>query len=114
MTAISYQNWYVGMTAPIWDIPLATDAGNENLTGITTSNITMIFRNTNVRPSTDTVGTGTFYIKNVYPGELYYKPSIADVANPFSGFLIVRILFGPSFSAADEIIYDYLPFVITA
>ncbi len=114
MTATSYQAWYAGQTSPIWDIPLATDAGNEDLTGVSTGNITLIFRNTSVRPTVDTVGTGTFYIKSVNPGELYYKPSVADVASAFNGVIIIKILFPPSFSATDEVVYDYLGFTITA
>lgn len=113
MPSISYTPWYVGMTAPIWDIPLATDSGNEDLTGISPSNITLIFRNTSVRPTVDTPGTGTFYIKSVNPGELYYKPSIADVASAFSGVIIIKIAFPPSYGAADLIEYDPLNFVLS-
>src|SRR5712692_5787350 len=113
MTAVSYQAWYVGMTAPIWDIPLATDSGNENLIGISPSNITLIFRNTSVRPSVDTVGTGIFTIKSVSPGELFYKLSVDDVANAFSGFVIVKIAFPPSYGPADIIEYDPIPFVLS-
>ena len=114
MANISYQAWYQFQTYPIWDIPLTTDNGNEDLTNISVNNITMIFRNTSTRPSTDTVGTGTFYIKNTNPGELLYKPSIADVASTFTGFLIVRIVFPPSYGPADLVAYDPVSFTISA
>lgn len=114
MANVSYQPWYVLDTFPGWSIPLATDNGVEDLTGINTNDITLIFRNTSVRPSVDTVGTGTFTITNVKPATLLYKPSAADVASAFSGFIIIRILFPPSFGPADEVVYDPLPFVISA
>lgn len=110
---ISYQPWPIAQTYPVWDIPLATDSGNEDLTNISTANITMIFRNTSVRPTIDTIGTGTFFIKSINPGELYYKPSIADVASAFNGLLIVKILFPPSYGPADEVLYDGISFVIS-
>lgn len=112
-TITSYQPWPVAQTYPVWDIPLATDSGNEDLTNISVSNITMIFRNTSVRPTQDTVGTGTFFIKAVNPGELYYKPSVADVASAFSGLLIVKIAFPPSYGAADLVEYDPINFVLS-
>lgn len=114
MANVSYQPWYVLDTFPGWSIPLATDNNVEDLTGINTNDITLIFRNTSVRPSVDTVGTGTFTITNAKPAILFYKPSAADVASPFSGVIIIRILFPPSFSSADLVTYDPIPFTISA
>lgn len=110
----SYQPIYVGQTYPVWDFPLTIDGGYEDLTNISVNNISLIFRNTSVRPSVDTPGTGTFSIKMIYPGELYYKPSIADVASAFTGVIIIKIMFYPSYGIADLAIYDPIPFIITA
>jgi hypothetical protein len=114
MAATSYQNWYVGQTYPSWDITLNTDAGPDDLTGVSASNFTMIFSNTSVRPAVDTTGTGTFTIKTVYPAEILYKPSQADVASAFNGVLIIQAYFPPSNTNADEVVYDPIPFAITA
>lgn len=114
MATVSYQNWYVSQTYPSWDIPLTTDGGVEDLTGVSSSNFTMIFRATNVVPPVDTIGTGTFSIKVVSPGEILYKPSVADVASTFSGVLIVKANFPPSNTNADEAVYDPIAFTITA
>ncbi len=110
--AVSNQPWYVGQTFPAFDIPLNTDAGGDDLTGVNASNMSMIFRNTNA--GTDFTGTGTFSIKVVNPAEVLYKPSQADVASPFNGTLIVTAFFPPSGTAADKVVYDPIPFVITA
>lgn len=114
MATISYQPWYQFQTFPAWDIPLKTDNGNEDLTGVSAANLTMVFRNTSVAPPVDTVGTGTFTIKVINPAEVLYKPSPADVANTFSGVLVVRCTFPPSNGSADEAVYDPIPFVISA
>lgn len=106
--------WYSGQTYPSLDIPLATDAGTEDLTGVNSANITMIFRNTAVSPAVDTTGTGTFSIKSVNPGELLYKFSPADVAVAFNGLLFVKINFPPSGSNLDTVVYDPIPFTISA
>ena len=111
MAAISYQPWYVGQTYPSWDIPLATDAGNEDLTGVDITKFTMIFRTST---GTDTTGTGTFSIKVTNPAEVFYKPSVADVSSAFNGTLIVKALYPPSGTTSDEVVFDPLPFQITA
>ena len=111
---VSYQNWYVGQTYPSWDITLNTDAGADELTGVSASNFTMIFSNTSARPAVDTTGTGTFTIKVITPAEILYKPSQADVSGAFSGQLIVKAFFPPSNTNADEVVWDPIPFVITA
>lgn len=107
--------WYTGQTAPIWDIPLALDNNlQEDLTGVSAGNFTLIFRNTNRTPPIDIVGTGTLTIKSINPGELLYKPSAADVANPFSGEIVITANFPPSNTTADQVVYDPVPFVIAA
>lgn len=109
----SYLPWYQNQTFPSLDIQLATDAGNEDLTGVNAGNISMIFRNTAVSPPVDVVGTGAFSIKVVNPGELLYKFSPADVASAFTGLLFVKINFPPSGSNLDTVVYDPIPFTIT-
>lgn len=107
----SYQAWYVGQTFPSWDIPLNTDAGPDDLTGVNISTLVLIFHPFS---GTDRPGTGTFTIKSVYPAEVLYKPSVADVANAFNGSLIVTALYPPSGTAADEVVFDPIPMTITA
>lgn len=111
MATISYQPWYQGQTFPSWDIPLTTDAANEDLTGVDITKFTMIFHTT---AGVDTTGTGTFSIKTTSPGEIYYKPSVADVTSAFNGTLIIKALYPPSGTTADEVVFDPVPFVITA
>ncbi|SRR5258708_173665 len=109
--SVSYQSWYVGDTYPTWDIPLNTDFAPDNLTGVDITKFTMIFHPAN---GSDTIGTGTFSIKANSPAEIYYKPSVADVASPFTGWIIIKALYPPSNSITDEVIFDGIPFVITA
>lgn len=111
MAATSYQPWYVGDTYPSWDIPLNTDAGPDDLTSVNIANFTLIFRKTG---GVDTIGTGTFSVKTAYPAEVLYKPSVADVAAAFSGFLVIKAFYPPSNTNADEVIFDPIPFTITA
>jgi hypothetical protein len=107
--------WYRSQTFPSWSIPLLVGDGTtdsdsiaEDLTGVDINKFTMIFRT----GTTDTVGTGTFTIKRYYPAEVFYKPSPADVAATFSGTLIIKALFPPSQTTADQVIYDPIPFTI--
>jgi hypothetical protein len=107
----SYAPWYVGDTYPVWDIPLMTDGGSDNITGVSIANFTLIFRTLN---GVDTTGTGTFSVKTNSPAEIYYKPSLTDVASPFTGYIIIEALFPPSNSTTDKVIWDPIPFTITA
>lgn len=111
---VDYQPWAQGCTYPAWDIPLLAGGVADNITNVNISAFTMIFRNTSVAPPVDTTGTGTFSVKTLSPAEVYYKPSIADVANAFNGVLIVTAGFPPSNSAADLAKWDPITFVITA
>lgn len=112
-TGISYQPWHVGDTYPTWEIPLNTDAGPDNLTGVSAGNISLYFRNTTTNPPTDTIGTGTLTINSSNPAEIYYKPSTTDVTAPFTGQIVIKIQFGPSHSTADEAVYDGINFQIS-
>lgn len=67
-------------------------------------------RNTAVSPAADTTGTGTFAIVTANPAVVTYTFSAADVAQSFSGQLIIQAQFTPSGLA----IYDPVNFVITA
>ena len=107
----SYQNWYVGQTYPTWDFLLTTDAGADDLTSVDITKFTLYFRTLN---GVDTAGTGTFTIKVTYPAEVLYKPSTADVAAVFNGYIVVKALYPPSSTSSDEVVFDPIPFVITA
>lgn len=111
--SISYQPYHIGDTYPTWEIPLNTDAGPDNLTGVSASNISLYFRNTTVNPPTDTIGTGTLTINSTNPAEIYYKPSTTDVASPFTGQIVIKVQFPPSHSSADEAVFDGIPFIIS-
>lgn len=109
--ATSAPVWYQFQTYPTWDIPLNTDQGPDDLTGVSISTFQMIFRSST---GTDRTGTGTFTLKIAYPAEILYKPSAADVANTFVGSLIIKAYYPPSNSSADTIIFDPVAFQITA
>lgn len=82
----------------------------EDITSVLISTFSLIFRSTT---GVDTAGTGTFTVKTLIPAEVYYKLSIADAAAAFNGTLIVKAGFPPSNGAADEVVYDPIPFTIT-
>ncbi len=103
----SYQNWYQGATFPAWTIPLATDSANDNITGISTGQISVIFH---PNSGSDFTGTGTVAITTANPAVITYTPSTTDVANAFNGQLFVKAIF-PGGGIA---IYDPISFVITA
>ena len=50
-------------------------------------------------------GTGTFSVKTTNPAEILYKPSIADVAQSFKGWLYISAYLPPSNTIADEVIW---------
>jgi len=108
---VSYQPYPVGYTAAYWDIPLETDEGVDDLTNVSSSNITLYFRADG--SSTDVAGTGTLSIKAVYPAEILYKPSVADVASPFVGDIVIKALLPPSNTIADQAPYDPIRFIIS-
>jgi len=107
----SYQPYQTGNTASYWDIPLATDAGSDDLTNVSGGNITLYFRADG--STADVAGTGTLSIKAAYPAEILYKPSVADVASAFVGSIVIKVLFPPSNGTADEAVYDPIRFIIS-
>ncbi len=117
--AASYIPWYVGMTYPSWDFKIMTDAGPDDLTNVDITKFSLYFRNLN---GTDTLGTGTFTVVAVYPAEIVYKPTVADVTavngsfvnGSFNGTIVVKALYPPSNATTDEVIFDGIPFTITA
>ncbi|SRR6266581_5305705 len=105
-----YQPVYKGQTFPGWAIPLDTDTGHDDLTGIDVTKLSLVFRSDG---GVDRTGTGTFAIRTVYPAMVLYKPSVTDVASVFSGTLIVEGLFPPSGTTADKTVYSPVTFAIT-
>jgi hypothetical protein len=106
----SFQPWYQFCTAPIWDFPLNTDQGPDDLVkaNVNQATFTMTFSAKGV----DTLGTGTFTVKFTSPAEVLYQPSNLDVAAPFSGQLFIKAqtLDNP----VRTIVWDPVPFVISA
>jgi len=113
MSNISYQKWHQHQTYPVWDIPLMTDEGPDNITGLSTSNISLYFRDTSTVPPTDTIGTGTITILSTNPAEIYYKPSTTDVASIFSGAIVIKAYFPSAFDTTTEAVYDEIAFSIS-
>ena len=110
---MGYQPWYVGQTYPAWQIPLNVETLPDNITGVDLTTFTMTFRNTNSQNiSTDVAGTGQFFLVTASPAVVSYKPSPSDVANPFSGTLIVKATFPGS--NGGEAVWDPITFAITA
>lgn len=109
----SHQPWYVGQTSPAWKIPLTAGGSPDDLTNVDITKFSLTFRS-NASPPVDTTGTGTFTVYTLFPAAVLYKPSVADVASAFSGTLFVKALFPPSGTTADQVVYDPIPFVITA
>jgi len=62
----------------------------------------------------ETAGTGTFSLSQLYPGNLLYKQSLPDVSAAFNGNLIIKALYPPSATTADQPVFDPIPFIITA
>lgn len=110
---VSYQPWHVSMVFPTWSIPLNTDAGTDNITGLTASNISLYFRDTTTTPPIDTPGTGTLTIQTSNPASILYQPSTTDVASTFTGQIVIKAKFGPSFDNTTLTEYDGIPFVIS-
>lgn len=110
---VSAQPWHISQTYPVWSIPLNTDAGPDNITGLTASNISLYFRNTTVTPPVDTIGTGTLTIQASNPASIFYQPSTTDVSSIFTGQIVIKAKFGPSFDATTEAIFDGIPFSIS-
>jgi len=106
---MTYQPWYVTQTYPSWTIPLNVEGNADNISGISSSALTMIFHPTVSPPSTDFTGTGTFAIVTSNPAVVMYTPSAGDVTSKFTGDLFVKVVF-PSGGTA---IYDPIPFSIT-
>ncbi len=97
---MSLSPWYKGDTAPAWTFQLIPDTGAFSITGLSTSNFSLIIRNTDDVPPVDSNGTGTFSNLTAAtlngsivttPASVQYSPSSADVANlgNFQLFVIV-------------------------
>ncbi len=109
--------WRIGDDLDYWDIPLVMSASPEatvtqadDLTGVDPAKITLYFRKAG--SILDVAGTGTLSVKTAFPAEILYKPSVADVAATFVGSLVIKGLFPPSNSMADQAVYDPIPFEI--
>lgn len=119
MAALDYQAWYVGQTYPSWDFPVTAGGAAENLAGVDVTKWTLYFKNNS---GLETAGTGTFSLKASSPGEVLYKPTQTDVTalnasfvnGAFSGNIIIKALYPPSFTNADEVVFDPIPFTISA
>lgn len=107
---MGYQPWYQKQTYPALQLLLNVEGNPDNITGLAPTAFGLILRNTSVSPVTDLIGTGTFTIVTANPAVVTYTFSAADVAQPFSGLLIVTAQFTPTGLA----VWDPIAFVITA
>ncbi len=106
-----YQPWYVGMTATTLQIPLNVGTQADDITSLSASNFTITLHPFS---GIDITGTGTVTIITSSPALISYKFSVADVANPFSGQIFVKAVGAPSFTSADELVWDPIAFTISA
>ena len=103
MTA-SYQPYYTGNTYPAWQLPLQRDGVNDDISAVDPTKFFVWFKP--IGNSPEVQGTGTVSALSYSPAIIAYKPSPADVANPFVGFIIVKAFWPPSGTNADEVVYD--------
>ncbi len=108
---VDFQPCYVGATSPSWDIPITAGGQPENLAGVDVTKFTLYFK---LNSGSETPGTGTFTLKTPYPGEVFYKPSVTDVAAIFGGSIVIKAFYPPSFTNADEMVFDPIAFSIVA
>jgi len=47
------------------------------------------------------------------PAEIYYKPSVGDVASTFTGQIVIKAKFPSAFDNTTEAIYDGIGFNIS-
>ncbi len=94
--------WYLGDTMPIWKLSLIPDTGAFNVSTLGPSNFSLLIKNIDTIPSTETSGTGIF--SNVTaavmngasiaaPAYVEYLPSSTDVANLGNYVLFVIVTF---------------------
>lgn len=106
-----YQNWYTGETVDPIIIPLMKGSNTDDITNVPINYFTLTFRSAG---GTDRAGTGQFTLITANPAVIAYKFSPADVAASFTGQIFIKALFPPSFSNADEAVWDGFTFNITA
>lgn len=90
--------WYKGDTLPAWVIQLVPDSGVFNVTSLSPSNFSLIIRNTDTVPPTDTTGAGTFSAliagtSTSSPASITYAPSNADVGTLGNYIILVVVTF---------------------
>ncbi len=108
---MGYQPWYTTCTYPALRINLSVDGVNDDITGLSTGNLSMILRNVGVAPPTDAAGTGTFAIVTASPAVITYQFSSGDVASAGSFELIVKAVFPGG--GGGTAVYDPVAFAIT-
>ena len=85
-------NWAVGQLSPVWQFNLQRDLGTFDLTGVNTSQLSLIIYNT-LKASIG-VGTGIFQIVANNPAVVIYSQSSSDMATAGTFFYRVRVNFG--------------------
>lgn len=87
--------WHEGQLAPLWSISLITDAGPDNINGITSGACAISFLN--VATGVKTSGVGSFAIVQNYPAIVSYQLASADVATTgtYSVTLTIQFSNGP-------------------
>jgi hypothetical protein len=94
--------WFKGDTMPIWKISLIPDTGYFDVSTLSPTNFSLLIKNTDAMPATETAGTGIFSNVtaavtngNVIVSHAYveYLASSADVANLGNFVLFVIVTF---------------------
>lgn len=88
--------WYQGDTFP-WTIPLTLDNNAPfSITSLSTSNFSLLIKNTDANPPSEVSGTGTFSnltaASGNTPASIIYTPSSADTSTlgNFALFIVVN------------------------
>lgn len=108
---MAYQPWYTGDTYPALSIPLNVEGSADNITGLSTANLALTLRRTDVQPNTDTNGTGVFTITTPNPAVVTYQFSSTDVSTAGSYLLFIKATFPGA--GGGVAVYDPIAFVLT-
>ena len=96
---------YVGKYGKPWSITLATDTGNDDITNVNPSLISVVVRNLNT--ATEAVSAGTITVTSNTPAQITWQPTSTDYAAPGSFQAIPMVTF-----PTGPVEYDPIPFVI--
>lgn len=102
--------WRVGQLSPTWTISMIRDNNTEmDLTGVLTSQLSLIIYTSAKVVASNSPGVGTFAITQAKPGIVTYAPASADIPAT-GGQYYVRVEI--NFNGTSPDFSDYIPWVI--